>query len=102
MPRPSSTGIRFTSTAASRLAGSRSTPSLLIGRGAIGTGHMQTKPEVLMIGPCPVWDMEDLDARYDVHKLWETTDRDHMIDANRTAIRAIATRGELGASADLM
>jgi lactate dehydrogenase-like 2-hydroxyacid dehydrogenase len=63
---------------------------------------MLTKPEVLMIGPYPAWDMEDLDARYVLHKLWEAADRDSMIDANRNSIRAIATRGELGASADLM
>lgn len=63
---------------------------------------MPMKPEVLMIGPYPVWDMEDLDARYVVHKLWEAADRDRMIEAYRGTIRAIATRGELGASADLM
>jgi D-3-phosphoglycerate dehydrogenase len=54
-----------------------------------------SKPEVLMIGAYPAWDTEDLDARYIVHKLWEAADRDRMIDANRGAIRAIATRGEL-------
>jgi D-3-phosphoglycerate dehydrogenase len=63
---------------------------------------MPAKPEVLMIGAYPAWDMEDLDARYVVHKLWEATDPDRLIEANRGAIRAIATRGELGASADLM
>lgn len=63
---------------------------------------MPMKPEVLMIGPYPVWDMEDLDARYVVHKLWEAADRDRMIEAYRGAIRAIAIRCELGASADLM
>lgn len=60
------------------------------------------KPEVLMIGPYPAWDMDDLDARYVVHRLWEAADREGMIDANRGAIRAVATRGELGASAELM
>ena len=63
---------------------------------------MPTKPEVLMIGPYPTWDMEDLDARYVLHKLWEAADRDRLIEAHRDTIRAIATRGELGASADLM
>lgn len=61
-----------------------------------------SKPEVLMIGPYPPWDMDDLDARYIVHRLWEAADRDGMIDANRGPIRAIATGGELGASAELM
>ncbi|QOZ77686.1 2-hydroxyacid dehydrogenase [Bradyrhizobium sp. CCBAU 53351] len=63
---------------------------------------MPTKPEVLMIGPYPAWDMAELDARYIVHKLWEAADRDRLIEANGSTIRAIATRGELGASADLM
>jgi lactate dehydrogenase-like 2-hydroxyacid dehydrogenase len=63
---------------------------------------MVSKPEVLMIGPYPAWDMEDLDACYVVHKLWEAADRDHMVESNRSTIQAIATRGELGASADLM
>jgi len=61
-----------------------------------------TKPDVLMIGPYPDWDMADLDARYRLHRLWEAPDRDRMIDANRNTIQAIATRGELGASAELM
>jgi len=59
---------------------------------------MLARSEVLMIGPYPAWDMEDLDARYVVHKLWEAADRDRLIDANRGAIRATATRCELGAS----
>lgn len=63
---------------------------------------MSTKPEVLMIGPYPAWDMEDIDARYVVHKLWEAADRDRLIEAHCRTIRAIATRGELGASADLI
>jgi D-3-phosphoglycerate dehydrogenase len=55
-----------------------------------------------MIGPYPAWDMEDFDASYVVHKLWEAADRDRLIEAHCSTIRAIATRGELGASADLM
>jgi D-3-phosphoglycerate dehydrogenase len=57
---------------------------------------MVSKPEVLMIGPYPAWDMEELDARYVVHKLWEATDRDHMVESNRSTIQAIATRGRAG------
>jgi D-3-phosphoglycerate dehydrogenase len=63
---------------------------------------MLSKPDVLMLGAYPAWDMEDLESRYVVHKLWEAADRDGMVETNRGAIRAIATRGELGASADLM
>jgi D-3-phosphoglycerate dehydrogenase len=55
-----------------------------------------------MIGPYPAWDMDDLEAHYRVIKLWEAENRDGVIDAHRDDIRAIATRGELGASADLV
>ncbi len=60
------------------------------------------KPEVLMIGPYPAWDMDELHDRYVVHRLWETDDREAFIAAHGAGVRAIATRGELGASADLM
>lgn len=60
------------------------------------------KPEILMIGPYPDWDMEPLEDAYRVHKLWESDDRDSVIDEHAENIRAIATRGELGAKADLM
>src|SRR5215472_16597593 len=55
-----------------------------------------------MIGPYPQWDMDDLEARYNVIKLWEAADREAVIGAHSDDIRAIATRGELGASAGLM
>ncbi|OBZ94963.1 2-hydroxyacid dehydrogenase [Pararhizobium polonicum] len=61
-----------------------------------------SKPEVLVIGPYPAWDMEDLESRYVIHKLWEAEDRDAFLAGHAGGIRAIATRGELGASADLM
>lgn len=57
---------------------------------------------VLMIGPYPEWDMADLESRYVVHKLWEATDKPAFLAERAASIRAIATRGELGASADLM
>ncbi|RRI06536.1 2-hydroxyacid dehydrogenase [Mesorhizobium tamadayense] len=55
-----------------------------------------------MTGPYPDWDMGDLEAKYRVHKLWRTEDKDALIASHSEAIRAIATRGELGASAALM
>ena len=58
--------------------------------------------DILMIGPYPAWDMEDLEAKYRMHKLWEATDKDALLAGKADAIRAIATRGELGASAALM
>lgn len=58
--------------------------------------------DILMIGPYPEWDLADLEARYRVHKLWEAVDRDGYIAERSENVRAIATRGELGASARLM
>jgi D-3-phosphoglycerate dehydrogenase len=61
-----------------------------------------SQPDILMIGPYPDWDMVPLEDTYRVHKLWQAEDRDLLIDTHAAAIRAIATRGELGAKADLM
>ncbi len=61
-----------------------------------------SKPEVLMIGPYPSWDMEDLESRYTIHRLWEVEDRDTFLAQRGDGIRAVATRGELGASAALL
>ncbi|KFG68880.1 2-hydroxyacid dehydrogenase [Microvirga sp. BSC39] len=61
-----------------------------------------TKPEILMMGPYPAWDLEDLESNYKVHKLWEATDRAAFLSDVGGNIRAIATRGEIGASAELM
>ncbi|WP_032900520.1 2-hydroxyacid dehydrogenase [Mesorhizobium ciceri] len=55
-----------------------------------------------MTGPYPDWDMGDLEAKYRVHKLWQADDKDALISSHSDAIRAIATRGELGAGAALM
>jgi D-3-phosphoglycerate dehydrogenase len=61
-----------------------------------------TMPEILMMGPYPAWDLEDLESNYKVHRLWEATDRAAFLREVGGSIRAIATRGEIGASAELM
>ncbi|NRP75853.1 2-ketogluconate reductase [Ensifer psoraleae] len=61
-----------------------------------------SKPEILMTGPYPDWDLVELEDRYIVHKLYEAEGSDAMIDRHAESIRAIATRGELGASAALI
>lgn len=61
-----------------------------------------TKPDILLMGPYPDWDLLDLEARYAVHKIYEAEDRDAFLATHGPTIRAIATRGELGASADLI
>ncbi|WP_113131818.1 2-hydroxyacid dehydrogenase [Rhizobiales bacterium] len=61
-----------------------------------------TKPDILLMGPYPDWDLVELEARYAVHKIYEAEDRDAFLTAHGPKIQAIATRGELGASADLI
>ncbi len=61
-----------------------------------------SKPELLLIGPYPEWDMVELEDRYTVHRLYEAADREAFIRTHAGASRAIATRGELGASAELI
>ncbi len=61
-----------------------------------------SKPELLLVGPYPEWDMVELDAHYTVHRLYEASDRDAFVRSHADNIRAIATRGELGASAELI
>jgi len=61
-----------------------------------------SKPNILMIGPYPEWDMVELEAQFDVHKLYQAADREAFLAQHGADIRGIATRGELGASADLI
>lgn len=60
------------------------------------------RPDVLMLGPYPAWDMEPLAAAYTLHKLWEAEDGQRFIAECAPSIRAVATRGELGANAGLI
>ena len=60
------------------------------------------RPEVLIIGPMMPHVMEALDENYEVHRLYETSDRDALIAEVGDRIRGIATDGHLGASSDLM
>ncbi len=61
------------------------------------------KPDILLVGPYPEWDLvEAWKAQYNVRKLYEAGDRDAFVQDHADGIRAIATRGELGASAELI
>jgi D-3-phosphoglycerate dehydrogenase len=60
------------------------------------------KPSVLMIGPYPEWEMPLLEAAYNVLRLWEAVDQKAFIAQHATDIRAIATRGDLGVSTELI
>jgi D-3-phosphoglycerate dehydrogenase len=61
-----------------------------------------TKPDVLMVGAYPDWDMPLFEHDYVVHSLWLAEDRAGFLRAVGPAIRAIATNGVLGASAELI
>jgi lactate dehydrogenase-like 2-hydroxyacid dehydrogenase len=60
------------------------------------------RPTLLMTGAYPQWDMEALAHDYEVLRLFEAKDPQALIAAHAESIRAIATRGDLGAGADLM
>lgn len=61
-----------------------------------------SSPHVLMTGAYPEWDMAPMQASYTLHRLWETPDRAAFVAAHAADIRAIATKGELGADAALI
>lgn len=61
-----------------------------------------TFPHVLMPGPYPEWDMAPMQAAYTLHRLWEAPDRQAFVAEHAPDIQAIATRGELGANAELI
>ncbi|MFM2355309.1 MAG: hypothetical protein RLZZ528_1045 [Pseudomonadota bacterium] len=61
-----------------------------------------SKPQVLQVGPVPDWDQDPLDAAYTIHRWWEATDKDALLARVGPEIRAIATRGDLGASAAMI
>ena len=60
------------------------------------------KPHILQMGSYPAWDQEPLDAAFTVHRLWEAPDRAAFLAAVGPEVRAIATRGDLGASAEVI
>lgn len=56
-----------------------------------------SKPIVLQVGPYPEWDQSPLDQAFDMQRLFEADDRDAFLTRVGPNVRAIATRGELGA-----
>ena len=56
------------------------------------------KPPILQVGPYPQWDQEPLDAAFQVHRYFEAADKAKLLAELGPAIKAIATRGELGAN----
>ena len=61
-----------------------------------------SKVEILQVGPYPEWDQVPLDAAFMSHRYFEAADKAAFLAAVGPNIRAIATRGELGANADMI
>jgi lactate dehydrogenase-like 2-hydroxyacid dehydrogenase len=61
-----------------------------------------SKPAVLQIGPLPEWDETPLREAFDVRRYFEAADRDAYLAKVGPEIRGIATRGDLGASRQLI
>jgi D-3-phosphoglycerate dehydrogenase len=60
------------------------------------------RPHLLMPGTYPDWDMQALEQDYTVLRLWEAADQAAFLAKHAPAVRAVATRGDLGAAAGLL
>ena len=60
------------------------------------------KPGLLVVGVLPDWDLTALAQRFTLHLLYEAPDRAAFLAQHGPSIRAIATKGELGADAAMM
>lgn len=56
------------------------------------------KPVILQMGAYPAWDEGPLNAAFDVRRYFDAHDKAAYLAENGPSVRAIATRGELGAS----
>lgn len=61
-----------------------------------------TKPEILQVGPYPDWDQVPIDEAFDAKRLFEADDKAAFLGEHGPQVRAIATRGELGADAAMI
>lgn len=60
------------------------------------------KVEILQVGPYPEWDQAPLDAAFTAHRYFEADDKAALLAQVGPHVRGIATRGELGANADMI
>lgn len=60
------------------------------------------KPHILQVGPYPDWDQAPIDMAFHAHRLFEAADRGAFLERHGPQVRAIATRGELGANAAMI
>jgi lactate dehydrogenase-like 2-hydroxyacid dehydrogenase len=57
-----------------------------------------TRPQILQVGPYPEWDEGPLNEAFAVHRYFDVADKSAFLASVGPSIRAIATRGELGAN----
>ncbi|MDQ0137695.1 lactate dehydrogenase-like 2-hydroxyacid dehydrogenase [Neorhizobium galegae] len=60
------------------------------------------KPHILQMGNYPAWDNEALEQHFTLHRYFEADDKPAFLATHAGEIRGIATRGELGASAEVI
>jgi lactate dehydrogenase-like 2-hydroxyacid dehydrogenase len=60
------------------------------------------KPIVLQMGAYPEWDEDPLNAIFDMRRYFEAPDKAAFLAECGRDVRAIATRGELGASREVI
>ena len=60
------------------------------------------KPQVLQMGEYPAWDLPSLEARFVMHPLYEAADKAAFLAQVGPQVRAIATRGDVGAGAEVI
>jgi lactate dehydrogenase-like 2-hydroxyacid dehydrogenase len=60
------------------------------------------KPKVLVMGVLPDWDLEPMAADFELCLLYEAADPEAFLAGHAPEIRAIVTKGEIGAAAALM
>ena len=61
-----------------------------------------TRPQILQIGAYPDWDQEPLDHAFTMHRYFAAVDQTAFLAKVGPQVRAIATRGDLGASAAMI
>lgn len=57
-----------------------------------------TRPQILQVGPYPEWDEGPLNEAFAIHRYFDAADKPAFLASVGPSIRAIATRGELGAN----
>jgi lactate dehydrogenase-like 2-hydroxyacid dehydrogenase len=56
-----------------------------------------SKVDILQVGPYPKWDEDPLNAKFNMHRYFESNDKSKFLSKHGPSIKGIATRGELGA-----